>query len=298
VRYTLLVVPDDPQPEPPEPDQRKTSPEHGRRVSADGRLVERDFGPPSRQSQAIRQGLRLGIYPFAHRWRFGARGIRLARRVLDPTPIVPVLGGTKTESRRIGDVPVEWVRAPRALREPSAHDRVILYLHGGGFVLGSARSHRNLAARFSHVTASPVLVVEYRMAPEHSLAVSQADAFAAYRHLLDHGYGPESIVIAGDSAGGSLALHIALTAAEAGTSRVVTRSDIDVCTQALAWARTMHEGVSATLLNRGVLHLIHSDYQAAIADINGALSAGVEDSGFFPAYRGVRQQERSNADQG
>jgi monoterpene epsilon-lactone hydrolase len=93
---------------------------------------------------------------------------------------------------------------------------VILYLHGGGYVFGSPRTHRNLVSRLSHVTGLPTLALDYRLPPVATLPAPIDDALAAYRHLLDEGHAPERIVVAGDSAGGHLALTLGLHAAEAG----------------------------------------------------------------------------------
>jgi acetyl esterase/lipase len=131
---------------------------------------------------------------------------------------VPVLRGSVVEHLHVAGLPAEWVRGPRAL-DASAHgdDRaVVLYLHGGGYVFGSPRTHRNLVSRISHVTGLPVLALDYRLPPVATLPAPIEDALAAYRHLLDEGHAPERIVAAGDSAGGHLALTLALHAAEAG----------------------------------------------------------------------------------
>ena len=147
------------------------------------------------------------------------RGVRMLQRVTEPPRRrVPVLRGSVVEHLRVAGLPAEWVRGPRAL-DASAHgdDRaVVLYLHGGGYVFGSPRTHRNLVSRISHVTGLPVLALDYRLPPVATLPAPIEDALAAYRHLLDEGHAPERIVVAGDSAGGHLALTLALHAAEAG----------------------------------------------------------------------------------
>ncbi|OYW95203.1 MAG: hypothetical protein B7Z23_02660 [Pseudomonadales bacterium 32-61-5] len=82
----------------------------------------------------------------------------------------------------------------------------ILYLHGGGYALCSVNSHRDMCERLAHAAGSAVLCVEYRLAPEHPFPAALDDALAGYVWLLDQGYEPDSIAIAGDSAGGGLAL--------------------------------------------------------------------------------------------
>jgi epsilon-lactone hydrolase len=107
------------------------------------------------------------------------------------------------------DVKVERVSAPIAsaewLRPPSAVvGRVVLYLHGGGYVIGSSRSHRHLAAAIAGAGAASALLLDYRLAPEHPFPAAVEDAVAAYRWLLDQGISPGRIVIGGDSAGAGL----------------------------------------------------------------------------------------------
>jgi len=95
----------------------------------------------------------------------------------------------------------EWIDAPGA--DP---DRVLLYLHGGGYVIGSPTTHRFLAGRLSAVVGARVLLADYRLAPEHRFPAALDDAVAAYRWLLGLGYDPARLCVAGDSAGGGLGL--------------------------------------------------------------------------------------------
>ena len=104
-------------------------------------------------------------------------------------------------------VPAEWVIAPGA---DSA--RRVLYIHGGGFVTGSPKSHRPITSKFSEVTGSAVLAIDYRLMPEHKLVDCVEDCRTAYQWILENGPGgPEKIsqlFIAGDSAGGNLTLSL------------------------------------------------------------------------------------------
>jgi monoterpene epsilon-lactone hydrolase len=94
--------------------------------------------------------------------------------------------------------------------------RQILYLHGGGYVIGSPRSHRPTAARLAAEAGCPILVPDYRMGPENPFPAAVEDGVKAWRHLLDAGIDPARMVIAGDSAGGGLTLATALAARDAG----------------------------------------------------------------------------------
>jgi acetyl esterase/lipase len=87
--------------------------------------------------------------------------------------------------------------------------RVILYMHGGAFLTCGANSHGRLVTALSKFADSPVLVVNYRMIPKHSIGEAMEDCLDAYRWLRLKGYDPEQIVLAGDSAGGYLSLALA-----------------------------------------------------------------------------------------
>ena len=93
----------------------------------------------------------------------------------------------------------EWVAAPGCLA-----DRAMLYLHGGGYVIGSCDTHRNLAYNIAAASKARVLLLDYRLAPESPFPAAVEDAVAAYCWLLDEGFAPGRLSIAGDSAGGGL----------------------------------------------------------------------------------------------
>jgi epsilon-lactone hydrolase len=130
------------------------------------------------------------------------------RRLLDE--LLPVPEGTEVRfvPADAAGVRAEWVFTPEA--DP---DRRTLYIHGGGFVIGSARSHRRLTARFAQMTRGAVLAIDYRLMPEHSRRAGVEDCRTAYRWLLEHGpadrrAAPSKVWVAGDSAGGNLALAL------------------------------------------------------------------------------------------
>lgn len=85
---------------------------------------------------------------------------------------------------------------------------VILYLHGGGYIVCSPATHRNITGHLSKYAKCPVLSLDYRMAPEHRYPVALEEAFITYKMLLNSGYKAENISIAGDSAGGNLTLSL------------------------------------------------------------------------------------------
>ncbi|MFG1372369.1 alpha/beta hydrolase [Xanthobacter oligotrophicus] len=92
--------------------------------------------------------------------------------------------------------------------------RTLVYCHGGGFQIGSVRSHAGLMARLAEASGMRVLGFDYRLAPEHRFPAAPDDAFAVYRALVEAGDGP--LALAGDSAGGALALGTAIRARDAG----------------------------------------------------------------------------------
>lgn len=100
----------------------------------------------------------------------------------------------------------EWVRGPRARRE----DAVILYVHGSAYTICSARTHRGITTRLSDLTGLPVFACDYRLAPTHRFPSAADDVRAAYEWLLAEGHDPRRIVLAGDSAGGHLAVDLTL----------------------------------------------------------------------------------------
>jgi acetyl esterase/lipase len=110
-----------------------------------------------------------------------------------------------------GGVPAEWGQAPNA--DPT---RALLYLHGGGYVIGSIASHRHLATEMGRAAGARSLALDYRLAPEAPFPAAVDDALAGYRFLLKSGFAPGAIAIAGDSAGGGLSLACLLAIRQAG----------------------------------------------------------------------------------
>jgi epsilon-lactone hydrolase len=108
-------------------------------------------------------------------------------------------------------VRAEWGSAPGA-----DGNRVMLFLHGGGYNIGSIQSYRGFVGKLSRAMQARVLSVDYRLAPEHPFPAAVDDCYAAYRWLLARDIAPNRIVVAGDSAGGGLAFSTLLAARDAG----------------------------------------------------------------------------------
>ena len=115
--------------------------------------------------------------------------------------LTPRQSGVKVFQSRQSQLPGEWVVCPQA-----EAGRLVLYLHGGGYFFGSPQSHRPLTTRLSRLSGSRVLALRYRLAPEHPFPGAIEDAARAYCTLLSQGVPPGKMVVAGDSAGGGLAL--------------------------------------------------------------------------------------------
>ena len=116
--------------------------------------------------------------------------------------LVAPMAGMSWEPFSLDGMNAAWVRPHRG------HDRrrCILYCHGGGYTSGTLGYSRILASKLAHVTGYEVLCFEYRLAPEHPYPAATQDALRAWDHLMYQGYGARDVVVAGDSAGGNLAL--------------------------------------------------------------------------------------------
>jgi acetyl esterase/lipase len=125
--------------------------------------------------------------------------------------ILPVPEGTVVEAVDAGGVPAEWIVAPNA-----SDERVVLYMHGGGYSIGSLGFVRDFCARLSAAADARVLSLDYRQGPEHPFPAAVDDAVAAYRWLVAQGTEPGRIVISGESAGGGLTIALLLALRDAG----------------------------------------------------------------------------------
>ncbi len=132
-------------------------------------------------------------------------GIPQQRRVMDRLGRrYPVFPDTQTERVSAHGILAEWIKPPSA-----QEDRVLYYLHGGGYRMGSIDSHRAMVSKIAQACRAVALVPDYRLAPEHPFPAALDDAVTAYDWLLKQK--PQAkIIIAGDSAGGGLALATTL----------------------------------------------------------------------------------------
>ncbi|WP_408066411.1 alpha/beta hydrolase [[Mycobacterium] nativiensis] len=148
----------------------------------------------------IRPALAIGSHLPNVPWPWGA--VNFVARAATPAP------GSMHGTVRLPRCAARLVRGPGVLPAAGA-DRVVLYLHGGAFLTGGVDTHGRMVAALSRYADSPVLVVDYRLVPAHSVQDAVDDCYDGYRWLRDQGYGPGQIVLAGDSAGGYLCLALA-----------------------------------------------------------------------------------------
>jgi acetyl esterase/lipase len=159
-------------------------------------------GLPSRQARIANRVIRTTmrtVWAAAPNNDAGLRTVRWAAARLPS--LVP--SGVKIVPESFGAFSGEWVRAGKI-----NDNQVFLYLHGGGYFFGSPKTYRGLSWRLSAATRRAVLMVDYRLVPEHTPADALADALVAYEALLARGFQPKNIVVGGDSAGGHLALAL------------------------------------------------------------------------------------------
>ena len=165
--------------------------------------------------------------------------------------------GEVSKNITVEKINMEGIQAEWLIPFPSsAHsEKVILYLHGGGYITGSIEDHRMMCGLLANATETKVLIPEYRLAPEHPFPAALDDALKVYQWLLDQGYSSTNMIIAGDSAGGGLSVATVLALKEKSGSLPAAV----VCLS--PWADLALTGQSHTtkakaeaILNKDVLH--------------------------------------------
>lgn len=167
------------------------------------------FQGSSLRSKALGLGLRHTVRPLLGLWA------RLPIELIPPNVIehaarlLPVDEGTMWRSVDLESSKSEWLQAKGVVDINGGNDRAILYFHGGAFLTCGLNTHRRLVSRISFAAGQPVLNVGYRQMPYEPITESVADGVDGFRWLLEQGYQPGNITIAGDSAGGYLAFSVA-----------------------------------------------------------------------------------------
>ncbi|MFJ8336817.1 alpha/beta hydrolase [Streptomyces sp. NPDC094437] len=174
---------------------------------------------------------------------------------------IPLPPDVTTVDGLLGEIPVVTVDTPG-----SDPDRVLLYFHGGAYVVGSAATAAGLAADVSRRAGARAVCVDYRLAPEHPFPAAVDDAVAAYRALLDEGVPAERIAFVGESAGGGLTVAALVALRDAGLPRPASAAVFS------PWADLTVSGASATgkaaldpALTAEVLRTRARDYLGATA---------------------------------
>jgi monoterpene epsilon-lactone hydrolase len=158
--------------------------------------------------RVIRAGLRASRPLFASH-RVSVNGRRAMVELLTGAARPPK--GTRFDRVTIADVPVERVRPPTG-----GTNGILIYLHGGGYALGSAKGYRGLVAHLATAAGMTAIIPDYSRAPEARYPVALEEMVAVYSRLLEDGLDPKSTVIAGDSAGGGLTLALAMALRDRG----------------------------------------------------------------------------------
>ena len=164
---------------------------------------------PSVQSRFFRLIIKHYVAP---KFRQAGNSIEVWKILLDDmSKFQRVPKGTEIQPIMVGNLPAEWVWSPG-----STDQYAVLYLHGGAFVMGSPANYGETAAKFSAGFGCRLLVLDYRLAPEHPFPAAVEDAILALQWLLERGYTPQQVAMGGDSAGGSLTVQALLALRDSG----------------------------------------------------------------------------------
>jgi phosphinothricin tripeptide acetyl hydrolase len=168
----------------------------------------RDDGP-SLSGRVLGFWVRTLYRPFTD--RAAELDLQLLRRRIDRGRFIRPPWGVRVEGSSADEVKVEWLTPKRRLA-----GRQLLYLHGGGFLMGGLGSHRHWVASLARAFQARALHLEYRVAPEHPYPAPLDDCVATYRWLLDSGVDPQQLILAGESAGAGLVMSTMLRARQEG----------------------------------------------------------------------------------
>lgn len=240
------------------------------------RLQVHDVTQRARNYWAVNQLVaRAGMRTLVHR---AQRSPRLAEWSLPYESIVEMmtLGTPQGEIRSVNDIRRPLARVTQiaqptsAARQPvtttcfggewvttaaSAHERVLLYLHGGGYVSGSPATHAPITGRLAKEAQARIFALDYRLAPEHPFPAQIEDAWAAYWWLLtEQGVKPAQITVAGDSAGGGLTIALLLALRDAGVPLPAGAICLSPWFDLTLSGATMATNESTDYLNFDVLH--------------------------------------------
>ena len=190
--------------------------------------------------------------------------------------VTPAIGVT-TQEVRVRHIPAEWVRLD------FGHDRrhIVLYCHGGGYTCGQLGYARILASKLALATGCDVFSFEYRLAPEHPYPAAVQDAQAVWDHLMYQGFGARDVILAGDSAGGNLALELCLNLKEQG------RRQPRMLALFSPWTDMTCSGLSHTDC-AGIDPMLTAEYIAAVRQAYTGPDADWADPRYSPLFGDLR----------
>ena len=161
--------------------------------------------------QSLKSKIIIGMIRNRHLFKFKLKpevidehfDVEKFRKEVDDTSrkVEKIPEAVQIQPTKISSIYAEWL-----IYKDAPKDKVILYIHGGGFMSGSCLTHRGHVSKFVMGTGITALLFDYRLAPEHPFPAALDDCVTAYLYLLEEGYSPENILICGESAGGTLTL--------------------------------------------------------------------------------------------
>lgn len=164
--------------------------------------------------QSFRSRIIIGLIKHRHLFRFKLKpdvvdtsfSVKNFRESIDKASAKMKLPKNITSQKfSLEDINAEWIIPPTPLK-----DKVLLYIHGGGFISGSCHTHRTHVAKFASGCNLKALVFDYRLAPEHPFPAAVNDCVTAYKWLLNQGFNAKNIIVGGESAGATLTLSLLL----------------------------------------------------------------------------------------
>jgi acetyl esterase/lipase len=231
---------------------------------------------PSLRAKFFNAATRLAV-----RRRWGTDEFELAkkaRRVMGAPKILQEICAIGLDVKPVKEQTLrgEWITPKNA-----GPDGVVLYIHGGGFVSCSARTHRPITTALARKTGRRVFAVDYRLAPEHRFPAALDDVFAAYKWLVENGSNPGQIALAGDSAGGGLVLSLLLRIRDEGLN-------LPACAVCFSpWANLTPRGPDCLNATRDAMFYPENVAEFAPAYRGGASASDPFLSPLFADYRGL-----------
>ncbi len=150
--------------------------------------------------------LKLSLQTASYAFQFSKPSVSGLRGILEALSVYHLLPwGTSFEPLDIDGMYAEWI-----IPADKRPDKVLFYLHGGAYAIGSPHTHRTFVGQITKKTGIRALVIDYRKAPEHQFPAALDDAIKAYNFLIAEGYLPQNIMLGGDSAGGGLCVSLLL----------------------------------------------------------------------------------------